>query len=224
MADTTLRALVTLRLRTFSADFEHGKPLPADGLSRAALEDVAKRLLSDRRRVCATLFLDPADVDSDCVDDVGCFPVVQILTPGAVAAAASPRVRLKAEVGGLLTLESIDDLTARAKAGTDVVLDADSLHRILDCLYTLADRIDALDGPFCRSCGCTGQNACEGGCGWVEADLCSSCAPANAVVVADGLGEKCEGCDKPAVTRDTMGVPLCGACFDALPVAEVDGG
>lgn len=27
----------------------------------------------------------------------------------------------------------------------------------------------------CRVCGCTEQNACEGGCSWVEEDLCSSC-------------------------------------------------
>lgn len=27
----------------------------------------------------------------------------------------------------------------------------------------------------CRQCGCTDDRACEGGCSWVEADLCSSC-------------------------------------------------
>jgi len=29
----------------------------------------------------------------------------------------------------------------------------------------------------CRVCGCTDDQACEGGCHWVEDDLCSSCAP-----------------------------------------------
>ena len=29
----------------------------------------------------------------------------------------------------------------------------------------------------CRTCGCTDDRACAGGCSWVEADLCSSCAP-----------------------------------------------
>lgn len=29
--------------------------------------------------------------------------------------------------------------------------------------------------PFCRICGCTSGNACEGGCSWVEPDLCSAC-------------------------------------------------
>lgn len=27
----------------------------------------------------------------------------------------------------------------------------------------------------CRVCGCTDAAACEGGCSWVEADLCSAC-------------------------------------------------
>lgn len=30
---------------------------------------------------------------------------------------------------------------------------------------------------FCRVCGCTESNACEGGCYWVEPDLCSRCLP-----------------------------------------------
>lgn len=29
---------------------------------------------------------------------------------------------------------------------------------------------------ICRSCGCSDFFACEGGCSWVEPDLCSSCA------------------------------------------------
>lgn len=28
---------------------------------------------------------------------------------------------------------------------------------------------------ICRICGCTNDNACDGGCSWVEDDLCSSC-------------------------------------------------
>jgi len=28
----------------------------------------------------------------------------------------------------------------------------------------------------CRVCGCSEYNACEGGCFWVEKDLCSECA------------------------------------------------
>lgn len=29
--------------------------------------------------------------------------------------------------------------------------------------------------PTCRICGCTENNACMGGCYWVQPDLCSSC-------------------------------------------------
>lgn len=28
---------------------------------------------------------------------------------------------------------------------------------------------------FCRVCGCTDDYACDGGCEWVDADLCSAC-------------------------------------------------
>lgn len=34
----------------------------------------------------------------------------------------------------------------------------------------------ALGLAQCRRCGCTDALACEGGCSWVEADLCSACA------------------------------------------------
>jgi hypothetical protein len=27
----------------------------------------------------------------------------------------------------------------------------------------------------CRECGCTEDEACDGGCSWVEDDLCSAC-------------------------------------------------
>lgn len=38
------------------------------------------------------------------------------------------------------------------------------------------------DGPACRLCGCTQHRACPGGCSWVEADLCSACAPRAAAI------------------------------------------
>ena len=34
---------------------------------------------------------------------------------------------------------------------------------------------DEDDEPRCRVCGCTQNNACPGGCYWVEEDLCSAC-------------------------------------------------
>jgi NTP pyrophosphatase (non-canonical NTP hydrolase) len=38
--------------------------------------------------------------------------------------------------------------------------------------------------------------------------------------VEEGLGEPCEGCKSPAVTRDVDSVPLCGPCYDALPLVD----
>jgi hypothetical protein len=38
----------------------------------------------------------------------------------------------------------------------------------------LLDDFDA-DEAACRVCGCTELEACDGGCIWVEADLCSRC-------------------------------------------------
>lgn len=35
---------------------------------------------------------------------------------------------------------------------------------------------ELFDVQKCRVCGCTDNNACEGGCYWVEDDLCSKCA------------------------------------------------
>lgn len=41
------------------------------------------------------------------------------------------------------------------------------------------DQVDS-EVRTCRECGCTDAEACEGGCEWVEDDLCSNCAPAKA--------------------------------------------
>lgn len=37
----------------------------------------------------------------------------------------------------------------------------------------LLEKVDS--EPICRVCGCTHDNACRGGCYWVEPDLCSRC-------------------------------------------------
>jgi len=36
---------------------------------------------------------------------------------------------------------------------------------------------NALGRTICRVCGCWELQACEGGCSWVEPDLCSKCKP-----------------------------------------------
>ena len=38
------------------------------------------------------------------------------------------------------------------------------------------NKCDTCNERKCRVCGCTWNNACPGGCYWVEWDLCSGCA------------------------------------------------
>lgn len=40
---------------------------------------------------------------------------------------------------------------------------------------------------ICRVCGCTDEEGCEGGCEWVEPDLCSKCVPNTASAKAPRL-------------------------------------
>jgi hypothetical protein len=56
-------------------------------------------------------------------------------------------------------------------------------NRLLDAavpcdfdLYPEGPDLAALGIRACRECGCTDEDACPGGCGWVEPDLCSQCA------------------------------------------------
>ncbi len=59
---------------------------------------------------------------------------------------------------------------------------------LIDCIFPTAESTSAyryavfIDEAFiiCRDCGCSDHNACLGGCGWVEEDLCSSCVIINA--------------------------------------------
>jgi hypothetical protein len=39
----------------------------------------------------------------------------------------------------------------------------------------------------CRECGCSDEAPCEGGCAWVEEDLCSACADGDAGDVVEDL-------------------------------------
>lgn len=44
---------------------------------------------------------------------------------------------------------------------------------LMDALRMAA--ADLENFPVCRVCGCTDDTPCEGGCYWVEPDLCSAC-------------------------------------------------
>lgn len=61
-------------------------------------------------------------------------------------------------------------------------IEARSLHEISGGSYRIYDKEakgDVYHWPpkeqQCRICGCTWDNACKGGCYWVEEDLCSQC-------------------------------------------------
>lgn len=49
-------------------------------------------------------------------------------------------------------------------------------------------RIDIVPVAICNGCGCTDDNACEGGCFWVAKDLCSRCADKGDLKPGDSLG------------------------------------
>lgn len=52
---------------------------------------------------------------------------------------------------------------------------------IAETMIAAQRAVDVANGSSaCRSCGCTPNAACVGGCAWLDDDLCTSCA----VVVA----------------------------------------
>jgi hypothetical protein len=69
------------------------------------------------------------------------------------------------------------------------VLDHDHNQAFAQNLQSLRNDIEAAGfvirkegSQTCRECGCTDERACEGGCSWVEEDLCSACADKALVV------------------------------------------
>lgn len=45
----------------------------------------------------------------------------------------------------------------------------------VQCPDIHTDKCETCKKRTCRVCGCTWDNACPGGCYWVEFDLCSAC-------------------------------------------------
>jgi len=76
------------------------------------------------------------------------------------------------------TREAWDDLIRQAEAVLDAVgIGADEVVRYL--------APEVLGIPVCRECGCTPWTPCEGGCYWVDADLCSACTAEGEEVSTD---------------------------------------
>lgn len=79
----------------------------------------------------------------------------------------------------LLEDERLEALEAQVvQVGPDGVLSlpASLVVSWLEHSRLLAMRLEEATGTFCRVCGCSEYSACEGGCWWVEGDLCSACA------------------------------------------------
>lgn len=69
--------------------------------------------------------------------------------------------------------EVVRELDRPGRYGDRVVVRlADSMSGEPKVVYT---RSLYVPGVTCRVCGCIDEWACEGGCWWVEPDLCSSC-------------------------------------------------
>jgi len=81
----------------------------------------------------------------------------------------------------LASVPGADDRILRAADAADMLL-LDQLRRaVTDALPAdvigehATARIPSLLGQVCKGCGCSECDACEGGCGWAEPDLCTAC-------------------------------------------------
>ena len=68
--------------------------------------------------------------------------------------------------------QEAQDLAAQAEAALKAQgFDPEAVVRVIAPMM--------LGLPVCRECGCTDITACDGGCYWVEEDLCSACVGQN---------------------------------------------
>lgn len=68
-------------------------------------------------------------------------------------------------------------MTANVEPGDDVLEVQKYLEDLMvEGVQRYSRGEDPAGGGTCRACGCTDDHACEGGCFWVEDDLCSQCA------------------------------------------------
>lgn len=66
---------------------------------------------------------------------------------------------------------------------TIVMLNSDQVRELVGRSWMMGARValNVAGGRApCRVCGCWELEACDGGCGWAEADLCTACAEAQA--------------------------------------------
>lgn len=91
-------------------------------------------------------------------------------------------------------------MTANVEPGDDVLEVQKYLEDLMvEGVQRYSRGEDTAGGGTCRACGCTDDHACEGGCYWVEGDLCSRCAT---VEISDRLQAELKRCVE---LRDTVG-------------------
>lgn len=75
---------------------------------------------------------------------------------------------------------SIDATQAELEACVDA-------HVGQERMYDDAGRplVPSVVGMFCRRCGCSQYDACDGGCDWAEPYLCTACADPKAEAVSE---------------------------------------
>lgn len=80
----------------------------------------------------------------------------------------------------LVPQDRLDELARMAADGVneDALFELPCIEMValLQHIATLGDALDLEAGDYCRVCGCTQNNACEGGCAWADEGLCTSCA------------------------------------------------
>jgi hypothetical protein len=76
--------------------------------------------------------------------------------------------------------ESPSNRAAHAAVAKIVVLMDEALRGLSPALADMFDDhppVPSLVGDVCETCGCTEEDACEGGCAWQRPGLCTTCAP-----------------------------------------------
>jgi hypothetical protein len=82
-------------------------------------------------------------------------------------------VRLLVTFAGTVPMDFADDADEEV-----IVRQAEAALASGSLTFDLA--VSALDA-VCRVCGCTEEEACEGGCAWAEPDLCTACVEKESV-------------------------------------------
>lgn len=129
--------------------------LPDEQAQQIAQVNVASMLRSE-----VLVFLAPAEGGRDCWAELG----AAVLASG-----------VGVWPGTIVMVGGRESIIGRL-AGVQVETDAAALEE-LDALQVAVEQVRAQTEAWrCRGCGCTNGTPCEGGCWWVEPNLCSQCA------------------------------------------------